>query len=250
MKIHIHSGNWPWVTVAVSALALALSLTALFDDRLLLLCFDRNAIVNQGQWWRLLTGHLVHSSGSHLGWDLLAFALFAGLAESYNRTAMLVSIGLALLLLNALLLSPLGLEQYSGLSGILCAPAVLALYAHFRRQPDLLHLLPALVAVAKLLLEASSQDPLLSQPDWPLYQPAHWVGVVAGGITLAGLILTGMKAKPRTTFVTPLGIHPSSGLVILATLLVSRWRACFDPVSSVYRPASGASEADRRRQPE
>ena len=45
------------------------------------LILDRTA-VGQGEVWRLLTGHLLHYTPRHLGWDLLAFLLLGGWCEA------------------------------------------------------------------------------------------------------------------------------------------------------------------------
>ncbi|WP_177201223.1 rhombosortase [Neptunomonas qingdaonensis] len=177
----------PWITVAFSTVVLGLGL---LPDLFQLLYFDRSLIVEQQQWWRLLTGHLVHSSETHLVWDLLGFAVFSGIAECWHRKKFNISLGVALFMLNCLLLSPFGLERYCGLSGILCAPATLILWAHFNKQRDLLHFLPLLIAGLKLVVEASNADLLfaqqvLAQQGWPLYAPAHWVGVIAGFLSIS-----------------------------------------------------------------
>src|SRR5262245_40071200 len=36
--------------------------------------YERSAVLAH-QWWRLLTGHLVHADARHLGWNLLGLAL-------------------------------------------------------------------------------------------------------------------------------------------------------------------------------
>jgi hypothetical protein len=38
--------------------------------------FDRLAI-EQGEWWRLITGHWVHSGPEHAAWNIAALGLFA-----------------------------------------------------------------------------------------------------------------------------------------------------------------------------
>ena len=174
--------SMPWITVAVSAVVLGLGL---FPDLFEWLYFDRALIIDQQQWWRLLTGHLVHSSEAHLGWDLLGFMVFSGIGECWHRKKFIVSIAIALFMLDCLLMSPFGLDRYCGLSGVLCAPATLVLWAHFNKRRDLLHFLPLLVAGLKLIVEENNADLLLAQEGWPLYAPAHWAGVMAGSLSVA-----------------------------------------------------------------
>ncbi|BBB31467.1 rhombosortase [Neptunomonas japonica] len=172
----------PWITVAISAVVLGLGLS---PELFQWLYFDRALIVEQQQWWRLLTGHLVHSSEAHLGWDLLGFMVFAGIAECWHRKKLIVSIGIAVFMLGCLLMSPFGLDRYCGLSGVLCAPATLVLLAHFNKQRDVLHFLPLFIAGLKLVIEENNADLLLAQQGWPLYAPAHWAGVMAGIFSVA-----------------------------------------------------------------
>lgn len=171
----------PWVTLALAGVALGLALlpSQWVADPLAQFCFDHQAIVQQGQWWRLLSGHLVHSDRTHLQWDLLGFVFFAGWLELKQRRLLLASLASCLILLNLLLLSPWGLDRYSGLSGLLYAPATIVLWQHFRQQPDLISALPLLSGAAKLLSETLQQQALLADQGWPLYVPAHWCGVLA-----------------------------------------------------------------------
>jgi len=43
--------------------------------------FDRVAIA-QGEWWRLVTAHWVHSDPAHAGWDVAALLLLGALFEA------------------------------------------------------------------------------------------------------------------------------------------------------------------------
>lgn len=77
--------KWPkhhsyTVIFALAALMIALELLDPMIGVKISLRFERNLIA-QGQWWRLLSGHLVHSNGMHLVMNiaslLLVFWLFA-----------------------------------------------------------------------------------------------------------------------------------------------------------------------------
>jgi len=46
--------------------------------------FDRVAIA-QGEWWRLITGHWVHSDLAHAAWDIAALLLLGALFEARLR---------------------------------------------------------------------------------------------------------------------------------------------------------------------
>ncbi|RDE18290.1 rhombosortase [Motiliproteus coralliicola] len=171
----------PWVTLALAGVALGLALlpSRWVADPLALFCFDHQAIVQQGQWWRLLSGHLVHSDSTHLQWDLLGFVIFGSWLEFKDRRLLVLSLALALLILDLVLLSSWGLARYCGLSGLLYAPAALMLWQHFRRQPHLISALPLIAGAAKLVSESLQQQAWLADQGWPLYAPAHWCGVAA-----------------------------------------------------------------------
>lgn len=102
------------LTLGMTALALASSATTP------LLRFDRDAL-QAGEYWRLLTGHLVHLGGSHLTLNLAGLALIWGLIGAYLSTsAWLVTMtGSALGISLGLLLFDPELRWYVGLSGVL-----------------------------------------------------------------------------------------------------------------------------------
>lgn len=111
---------WPFGLLVLPA-ALAGSAPELF-------LWSREAIA-RGEWWRLFTGHWVHFSGSHAGWNLLVLGV-AGAALEWLRPGALARYTLlAAALIGAGLwwLAP-AMHTYGGLSGIATgAVALLAL---------------------------------------------------------------------------------------------------------------------------
>ncbi|WP_250459565.1 rhombosortase [Microbulbifer litoralis] len=82
--------------------------------------FDREALAT-GQLWRLLSGHLVHTNGTHLVMNVGAVAMLWLLHGQHYRAPVYLGLVVAL----SLLISPglwywfPGLELYRGLSGVL-----------------------------------------------------------------------------------------------------------------------------------
>ena len=85
------------------------------------LIYDRLAIGN-GEWWRLVTGHLVHLSPSHLFMNLAALIVVGAIIERgrYRRVPEL-ALTAALAIGLVLYLAQPSLRFYGGLSGLLTA---------------------------------------------------------------------------------------------------------------------------------
>lgn len=88
------------------------------------LVYDRGAIL-AGEHWRLLTGHWVHFSASHLIWDtaILGAAFWIAGRRGYRLLPLLLVAATLTVGLGLLALLP-GLERYGGLSGIAMAAVV------------------------------------------------------------------------------------------------------------------------------
>lgn len=183
----------PLVTLAIVLLSVPLSVS---PELFQLGYFDRS-LIEQGQVWRLITGHLSHTSLNHLGWDLVAFAVAAGYLELNSRRALLVSLITGVISVDALLLSPWAeISSYAGLSGLLFAPLLISLVIFARKQPSLIGWLPLLLCMAKLIWEQFSQQALLSQSPWPPYPAAHLAGAI-GGILISKIAMRYAEIKPQ-----------------------------------------------------
>lgn len=138
----------PWITLFVVAMSLYATLSPATADAWI---YDRQAI-QAGEFWRLLTGHLVHLSPGHLITDLLGFGLSGVLIErcwghksGLLYLAMGTGIGLTLWVFEP------ELARFGGLSGLAYGNAAfLALTLHARRQAG--HDI-AQLALAALLLK-------------------------------------------------------------------------------------------------
>ena len=128
------------LTLVVGALSLAAGLplvsetVAASPGRLLELNGDVPA---SGEWWRLLTAHVVHFTPGHLWLDLAAFGLLGAACEKrLGRSYPLLLIVGAVLIAGGLVLAQPDLGRYRGLSGLVSAQfaALVTLWASDARR--------------------------------------------------------------------------------------------------------------------
>lgn len=123
--------QWRWQALALCVVFVLLQ--AFGDEARALLRFDRAAILQDGQWWRLLTAHFVHLGWAHLALNAIGAVLCGMLAPQCQGRGF----WLAVLLLCAgvggglLWLSP-GVPDYVGFSGVLYGLFVLGLLPQAR----------------------------------------------------------------------------------------------------------------------
>jgi len=181
----IHGGiTLPWRSFTLGALAVSayLVLGAVPEAWV----YDRVAIA-QGEWWRLATGHWVHSDLPHAAWDITALLLFGALFEARLKWRLPL----------ALLVATVGVDlwlwwgepallYYCGLSGILnglLITGLLYLWLDFRHP---LILFTAVCAALKILVEINMGQALFTQTAWPSVPAVHAAGFVSGlALTLA-----------------------------------------------------------------
>ena len=122
--------RFPWITASVVALA-ALAWAAPATARAAL-DYDRDSIL-RGEAWRLWSGHLVHFSASHLGWNLLVAGGAGVWIESarFPNAAWLPVLAPPFISLSLLAGEP-SLLHYGGLSGVATAAVVFACVSEWR----------------------------------------------------------------------------------------------------------------------
>jgi len=142
--------------------------------------FDRVAIT-QGEWWRLVAGHWVHSDFEHALWDIAALLLLGTLFEARLQWRLPL----------ALLIGTVGvdvwlwwgdptLRYYCGLSGILNSLLIVGLLQLWRDLRHPLILLTGVSAAVKILVEINAGQALLTQTAWPSVPVVHAVGFLCG----------------------------------------------------------------------
>ena len=182
----------PWFSSLAAAIAAALWL--LLGPAPAALVFDRTAIAD-GELWRLVTGHLVHSDSEHAFWDIGALALIACLTAGQGWRREAIAAGAGLLAVNACLWWGLpALERYCGLSGVLNALIVVALADLWRRERHPVFPAAALLLALKLAAETATGQTVFLNPEWPGVPLAHFAGCLGG---LAFLILdSALRSRP------------------------------------------------------
>ncbi|MCG8652948.1 MAG: rhombosortase [Pirellulales bacterium] len=200
------------VTIGVSLLAVFAWLIPTWSEWLQL---DFAAAIN-GQWWRILTGHLTHYGSSHLFWDLLMFAVLGAVCEKKHG----LWFGPLVAMMAVAVSAAIGafcqqVSVYRGLSGIDTGLFVWIVTEHFLqawRQRDAFAatswLVPGLAVVGKSLFEAATGKTLFvdSATFIPLVQ-SHLAGATFG--LLCGLVL-GSASGNRIAMATSERLQPGS----------------------------------------
>jgi rhomboid family GlyGly-CTERM serine protease len=172
-----------------------------------LLVFDRLAI-DQGEFWRLLTGHLVHLSSTHLFANVLALGVVGSVIERLRLPGnaalpVVMALGISIVLY---IYEP-QLIVYGGLSGIIYGLATyLALFGlGYRRYKAASALLlgTMLWSIARGLLSGEAGT-LIPRPEPFQSVPlSHLAGLVAA-VALVSLMLARSLMNPhRGGFHTP-----------------------------------------------
>ncbi len=174
-----HGGlSLPWRTLLLTGLALGiyLILGAASEGWV----FDRAAI-GQGAWWRLISGHWVHSDLEHAIWDIGALLLLGLLLESRLKGELFAVLALSTLGIDLWLwFAAPGLDYYCGLSGILNGLLALGLLRWWQEDPHPILWLTGLGAVLKVVWESLANTALLTHTAWPSVPAVHGVGLVCG----------------------------------------------------------------------
>lgn len=167
---------------------LAVVLLSLFGESgRLALRYEREAVLH-GEYWRLLTGHLVHGNAQHLVLNGAGLGLIAALfARDYTWRAWLLIALVSLLAIDAgFVFCEPQLVWYVGFSGVLHGALAAGAVAWWRHESRLLALLLSAILLGKLAWE-QWQGALPLSGDLPVVVDAHLYGALGGA--LAGFML-------------------------------------------------------------
>jgi rhomboid family GlyGly-CTERM serine protease len=174
------------------ALLLALGLLALLaltgEAGQAQLRYERAALLN-GDWWRLVTAHLVHLGPRHLVFNLVGLALLGllfGREYSLERWLSIVLLAMATVDAGLWFLRP-QVAWYAGASGVLHGIWAAGACAQLRRS-RWLSALPLAALIVKIGYEQwRGISAVLG--DLPVVVDAHWFGALGGALVALPLAL-------------------------------------------------------------
>jgi rhomboid family GlyGly-CTERM serine protease len=176
-----------WLVGLLAAVLVLLSLTG--ESGRQWLRYEREAVL-QGQYWRLLTGHLVHGSVQHLLLNGVGLGLIAALfPREYSPRGWLLILGSSVVTidLGVVLLEP-QLQWYVGFSGVLHGALAAGALGWWRHESRRLALALTAVLVGKLAWE-QWHGALPFSGDMPVVVDAHLYGAIGGALAAAFLWL-------------------------------------------------------------
>lgn len=159
--------------------------------------YERAAALT-GEYWRLLTGHLVHGDGAHLQLNVVGAALIATLfSRDYSvRQWLLVLLASVAGIDAGFVLFEPQLQWYVGLSGVLHGALAAGAVAWWRHETKPLALALTLLLIGKLAWE-QWQGALPFSGDMPVIVDAHLYGAVSGLLAALGVCLCSRRWSPR-----------------------------------------------------
>jgi rhomboid family GlyGly-CTERM serine protease len=167
---------WQTLSLAVAALMAYMALGPVPETWV----YDRTAIAN-GEVWRLVTGHWVHSGPSHALWNIAALMLLGLLFERCLQSFLLIALIAGTVAVDAWLWwGDSSLTYYCGLSGILNSLLIVGLARFWRVYKHPLILFIAIVAVLKIVAEISIGQGLFTRTTWPSVPTVHAAGFLGG----------------------------------------------------------------------
>jgi len=172
----------PWATLVACVLAVG---AWFWPGSFNALAYNREQIL-RGEWWRLITGHWVHFSGSHLFWNLVVMLPAGVWLERLYPAALRWTIVLSPLAISlALLAFDPSMAIYAGISGVASGVLVALAVNGLRTQPTarLWWLAVLVLFAAKIAIETRGGRPInpeLATQNIHSVPLAHLVGAAVG----------------------------------------------------------------------
>lgn len=180
---------------SLTTLTTALFTTLYFLIPIESLYFDKPAI-QSGQWFRVFTGHLVHSDTTHLAWNLIGWFVLASVLEHRSRSLLVAASAMGMLAVNLFLYSPISvLDIYCGLSGVLNSLLVVALWIVWQETNSKLIIATSIGSILKIMIEILTYEGLIVHISWPPSPESHLAGFM-GGVCLVAVSEALRKRTP------------------------------------------------------
>jgi rhomboid family GlyGly-CTERM serine protease len=192
-RLRVRTGSRRGWAVLSLVMIIIIVLAATGDAGRMALRYQRDAVIHEHQYWRLLTGHLVHGSWQHVWLNLAGLGLVASLfrgSYSVMQWLAITLVSVAGIDAGFILLMP-QLHWYVGLSGVLHGLLAAGAVAWCRSEDRGLAIALWSILFGKLAWERWHGALPLSG-DLNVIVNAHLYGAVSG--LLAGFIL--MKLQP------------------------------------------------------
>ncbi|MEM9631518.1 MAG: rhombosortase [Pseudomonadota bacterium] len=199
-----HGGSkLPWVSFAL--VAASLILFAFFGGKPEVFIYNRELIEN-GEIWRLATGHFVHLDRQHLLMNVGALAALGFLYETspHGGARRLVWGCFVLsggLISSALFLGDPKTQFYCGLSAILNTLYVATMIAMWRETRGRVWLVGLGLLVAKTGYEALFGSVFSDNLEWPPHIGAHLTGIIAGMLLIVSGLFEKTLSRTRLSYV-------------------------------------------------
>jgi len=184
-----------WLVGLLAAVLVLLYFTG--DTGRQLLRYERAAVLH-GEYWRLLTGHLVHGSGQHLLLNAVGLGLIGALfPREYSLRGWLLILASSVVIIDLgfVFLEP-QLEWYVGLSGVLHGALAAGAIGWWQHESRPLALALTLVLIGKLAWE-QWHGALPLSGDMPVVVDAHLYGAIGGALAGACLYLHNRAPFPH-----------------------------------------------------
>lgn len=159
--------------------------------------YERAAVLH-GEYWRLITGHLVHGTTQHLVLNVLGLGVIAALFPrefSLGGWLFIAALSMAVIDLGFVLWEP-QLEWYVGLSGVLHGVLAAGAIAWWRHESRGFALALTAILIGKLAWE-QWRGALPLSGDMPVIVDAHLYGAIGGALAAAVLWALQRGWSPR-----------------------------------------------------
>jgi len=158
----------------------------------------RRSAIFDGEWWRLITGHLVHAGFRHMALNVAGGLVMTALfLRTYSRGQWALILAVSLVTIDlGFLLRDQWLETYVGFSGVLHGVLAAGALAWWRTEPRPLALAISAITIGKLAWEQWEGPVSLAGDGLTIIVNAHLYGAIGGGLMGAYFVLTHKVSAP------------------------------------------------------